>query len=161
MQYSSNIDEITARMEARIMPALEKKVMRTLSGVTKFINTTIHTRVPVWSGQAVRNMIWSVGQPVRTRIEAIAVPQSPGNTSEMSLGAEPRRAANERAAKATYLALRFGRPFGRYYLTNNARDIGLIEDGAAPSANRSRVPAGAFRLTISDAVRLLTSGAFS
>lgn len=157
--YTSNISEVISALRM-IVPQVERDVTKIIRGVCTYINTEIHKRVPVYSGRAVRNMIWSMGTPNDQEIEPIAAPTDPGPTATMAVGQEPRRAANEAAAKETFDRLIFKRPFGTYWLSNNAKDIVLIEYGLAPGEGRQRTPAGAFRLTVADAVALMKAGAF-
>ncbi|MFA9220707.1 MAG: hypothetical protein ACEQSL_05925 [Sediminibacterium sp.] len=92
-------------------------------------------------------MIWSERNPNTIEYEPI------GSGPE----SEARRSVNESAAKATFEKLKFERPWTSYHLSNNAKHIDLIEDGAAPTPERARFPSGAFRLTAADAFARIKS----
>lgn len=146
MPYRSNIRDVTRRMRG-IPTRIEAKLTTKLHAVLHAIDDGVHKRTPVWSGRAVRNMIWTKNIPNGTEFAPIGS-GDPGPTNSMPLGSEPRRPANETAARATLKAIGLKRPFGIYYLTNVARHIGDLEHGKLPSPERSRSPAGMFGVTI-------------
>lgn len=143
----------------RCLAEIEQKFARRVKEVVYFIDRKVHERTPVHSGQAVRNMIWSMGQANSATLPAIETPADPGYTSGMGLGSEPRRGANEAAARESLSALSFKNPFTVYWLSNNSPDIGLIEDGASGLPGKSRAPNGVFAITMADVIAKLKSGA--
>lgn len=133
MTYTSNIDSIIARME-KIPQRIEKKIALLVRQLIIEIDQSVHEKTPVWSGLAVRNMIWTTGQPNRSEFPAI---------KQGSLEGEGRRAANESAARQTRDAvLKFKKPYGVFWLSNAANHIVDLEAGKLPSPQRSRVPPG-------------------
>lgn len=147
MVYRSNIQRVVARMQGEPDRA-RQFVHERLRKMIVWFDGKLHERVPVWSGRAARNMIWSQGSPNATEFE-------PDGTGEYG---ESRRAANQALAQATLTGLTFTGAIGTYYLANHARNIGLIEDGAAPTPERSRTPEGIFRITIADLMLALDKG---
>lgn len=143
--YRSNISQVVrglAQEPAKVVALVQAKLMR----VTSYINKSVHDRTPVWSGLAIRNMIWTMNSPNLAEISAIASgPEGEG-----------RRGANAAAAQATFSALNFRRPFGKYFLSNAAHHIGELEAGQLPSPDRSRVkPGGIFFITHQEVKGLL------
>lgn len=143
--YRSNIAQVTralAREPEKVAALVRAKVIE----VTGYINRKVHDRTPVWSGLAIRNMIWTKDTPNLVEIPAIAAGSE----------GEGRRGANSAAAWATYSALNFARPFGRYVLSNAAHHIVDLEAGLLPTPERSRVPPGGiFFLTYQEALGVL------
>lgn len=158
LKITTNADAFEAFMQ-KALAGVEAKVGERVKEVVTYIDTKLHTRTPVYTGQAVRNMIWSMGTPNNTVFDAIETPPDTGHTSDMALGSEPRRRANEEAAQATLHALNFNKPFSVFYLSNNSPDIGLIEDGSSGLPGKSRAPAGVFAITMAEVVAKLKSGA--
>jgi hypothetical protein len=150
-EFISGLDKIGAGIRAKIAARVKEIVF--------YIDMKAHARTPVFTGQAVRNMIWATGSANGTTHEAIASPPETGHTSMMGLGEEPRRAANTEAARATLLALDFKDPLKAYCLANQSPDIGLIEDGSAGIPGKSRAPSGVFAITIAEVMAKLSSGA--
>ena len=138
---------------------VERRVETILKQVTKRLHETIEKRTPVWSGQAVRNMVWTMGVPNTTEFGAIPGPTGTPGTNDMPLGPEPRRAANREAAAATQKALRFKRPWGTYHLSNNAPHIALLETGMLPTKEKTRSAEGMFFVSFHYVVAMLKAGA--
>jgi len=135
MPYTSNIESVCERME-RIPARIETIVAGQVLKIVYAIDVGVHEKTPVWSGRAIRNMIWSEGTPNRTEFEEI----KSGNVEN-----EGRRSANAAAARQTLNTI-VGRikrnPFGAFYLSNAAKHIYELETGQLPSPERSRVPPG-------------------
>lgn len=107
----------------------------------------IKSLTPVYTGETVRNYIWTMNVPFSGVHEAIDSGPT-GATNSMPLGVEPRRAANEAAAGESLHDLSFGNPFQNYILTNNAPAVGGLELGILPGEPlKSRSPNGMFGLT--------------
>ncbi|RUW56739.1 hypothetical protein [Mesorhizobium sp. M8A.F.Ca.ET.021.01.1.1] len=141
--YTSNIDAIIAKMQG-IEDRIKKHFAKVVSRVVLEIDTSIHPRTPVWSGRAVRNMIWTKGTPN-------AVEHDPIGGGEEGPG---RRGANSAAAHATREALDFSNPFAVYWLTNNARHIEELEAGLLPYPGKHPVD-GMFGITYAEVVAKL------
>jgi hypothetical protein len=128
--------------------ALERKFAQNIEQLVHEIDHHIKALTPVNTGQAVRNYIWSVGNPNSLVFDAIDN-GPPGRTNQMALGTEPRRAVNEDAAADSLNSLNLmGNPFGVIYLTNNSPDIVGLEMGILPGPPfKSRSPRGMFGVT--------------
>lgn len=141
MGYTSNIPEITIRM-ARIPAEIDKRILRIVKKAIMAIDRGVHDKTPVWSGLAIRNMIWSEGQPNTVEYPEIKI----GKVEN-----EGRRDANAAAARRSLSALNFRNPYSVWYLSNASHHIAELEAGQLPSPERSRVPPGGmFGLTYSD-----------
>ncbi|QIV65819.1 hypothetical protein Cp1R7AA1_215 [Mesorhizobium phage Cp1R7A-A1] len=141
--FTSNIDAIIAQMQG-IEDRIKKHVAKIVSRVVLEIDTAIHPRTPVWSGRAIRNMIWTKGAPNTTEY-------SPIGSGEAG---ENRRGPNSAAAHATREALDFSNPFAVYWLTNNAHHIEELEAGNLPYPGKH--PAGGmFGITYAEVVAKL------
>lgn len=109
-------------------------------------DTMLKALTPVWSGQAVRNYIWTTDIPFAGVYEAIDSGPT-GHTNSMPLGAEPRRPANEAAAAESLVAVNIGNPFQNFICRNNSPDIEGLELGLLPEPPlKSRSPNGMFVL---------------
>lgn len=126
----------------------ERKFALNLDALVRDIDDHIKALTPVNTGQAVRNYIWSVGQPNSVVYEAIDN-GPPGPTNSMTLGSEPRRGPNEAAAARSLGTLGIAaNPFAVIYLTNLSPDIEGLELGLLPGPPlRSRSPSGMFGIT--------------
>lgn len=143
--YRSNIPQISREL-AKEPDKVADLVRAKLMMVTTYINKSVQERTPVWSGLAIRNMVWTMNAPNLAEIPAI----------ESGPEGEGRRGANAAAAQATFSALNFKRPFGRYFLSNAAHHIAELEAGQLPTPERSRVqPGGIFFITHQEVVGLL------
>ena len=143
--YSSNIKAVVSalnREPEKVAAFVRNKIMQ----ITTYINMNVHERTPVWSGLALRNMIWSTDRPNLSEHAAI----------ESGPEGEGRRGANAAAAMLTFTTMRVARPFGKYILSNSAHHIEDLEAGLLPSPDRSRVaPGGIFFITFQEALGLL------
>lgn len=142
MPYSSNIEQVIARMQ-QLPKKIDAKMARLVKALVMKIDTSVHDKTPVWSGLAVRNMIWTTGRPNTTEFEEI---------KQGSIENEGRRNANAAAARQTRDAvLNFKKPYGIWYLSNASEHIFDLEAGKLPSPDRSRVPPGGmFGLTYAE-----------
>lgn len=135
---------------AAALASIDALEARFATNVARLVHDTDHyikSKTPVYTGQAVRNYIWTMGAGSSTVLSAIDNGPT-GHTNNMALGTEPRRAPNEAAAASTLASLDFANPFHAYVLTNNSPDIGGLEEGALPGAPlRPRSPNGMFNLT--------------
>lgn len=117
---------------------------RNITTIIREADQHLKELTPVHSGQAVRNMIWTVGAPNQIVFQAIDNGPT-GQTNSMALGQEPRRMPNEQAAAETLMALNFANPFQAFYLSNLSPDIGGLELGILPGPPmKSRSPNGMF-----------------
>lgn len=144
MGYTSNIDEIIAAL-GQTPDKIRRKVGRIVVSTIRRIDTGVHQKTPVWSGKAIRNMIWTKGAPNATEFEEIKV----GDVEN-----EGRRPANAGAARQSLdrvVQEAQRKPFGEFWLSNCASHILELEAGKLPSPERSRVPPGGmFGLTYAE-----------
>lgn len=129
------------------MANMERHVSVKIMTLCGEIDEYIKSITPVYSGQSVRNYIWTTNSPYSGVLDAIDNGPT-GKTNSMPLGVEPRREANEEAAAASLLGIDFSNPFQTFILTNNAPQIGGLELGLLPGPPlKSRSPSGMFGLT--------------
>ena len=125
---------------------LRQRAAANIETLCNEIDEHIKSLTPVHTGQAVRNYIWTIGQPFTGVYEAIDNGPT-GHTNSMPLGSEPRRGVNEDAAARSLTSLNFTNPFATIYLTNNSPDIEGLELGLLPGPPlSSRSPSGMFGL---------------
>jgi len=133
MPYTSNIDQVIARMQ-HIPRKIDAKVARIIRQLVMTIDISVHEKTPVWSGLAIRNMIWTMNKPNTHEFEEIKIGTVEG---------EGRRDANAAAARQTRdEVLKFKKPYGVWYLSNASKHIFDLEAGKLPTPDRSRVPPG-------------------
>ena len=136
MGYKSNIQQVTARMQRDIPRQINRRVAMIVKRLIMEIDISVHEKTPVWSGSAIRNMIWSRDRENTTEYPEIKVGEVTG---------EGRRSANASAARQTRDALLQSidaKPFGVFFLSNASKHIFDLEAGKLPSPDRSRVPPG-------------------
>ena len=155
MSVRSNHRQVEAKVR-KSMDGFRARFAAGMKDLCEEVDETIKSHTPVWSGKAVRNYNWSVGQPDTTVHEAIDN-GPPGPTNSMPLGSEPRREVNERAARESLMSLDFSNPFQSFILTNAADDIEGLEYGLLPTPEKSRSPNGMFGLTQNYAAEFLRS----
>lgn len=125
---------------------LEARATKNIAALIEDVDAHIKSLTPVWSGQAVRNYIWTVNTAYGGVLEAIDNGPT-GPTNSMTLGTEPRRGINEDAAAQSLGSLNLGKPFQTFILTNNSPDIEGLEFGRFPTPPlKSRSPNGMFGL---------------
>lgn len=127
---------------------LEQRFTKNVAALIEEIDHHIKALTPVYTGQAVRNYIWTRGVPNTVVYQPINNGPT-GRTNSMALGSEPRRAPNEDAAADSLASLNLeSDPFGTIYLTNLSPDIVGLELGTLPGPPlKSRSPRGMFGIT--------------
>lgn len=135
----------------------ERIIRKQVKSLVYYAHHHITDRTPVWSGQSVRNWVWSLDQAYTTTLEAIDNGPT-GQTSTMPLGSEPRRGPNQASSDATFEALSYSNPFRAYWLSNNAPDIIKLEYGQLPTPTASRNSAGMLRVTVQELLARLKTG---
>ena len=126
---------------------LQRNYTKRLKLAIDMVTDRVLSRTPVYTGRTVRNWRWTMDAPFGGVLPAIGSGQ-PGQTSGMALGSEPRRGPNQADAKATKDTLSLGRPWRKFFLTNNAPNVGALEAGVAPDAQRSRAPSGMLGISL-------------
>lgn len=143
MNFSSNIDAVIAALR-KVPKNVERRFSKIIQRTVIQIDESIHERTPVWSGRAIRNMIWQKGSPNSIEFEPIGAGEE----------GEGRRGANSAAARSSREALDFKNPFDIYYLSNNARHIVELEAGLLPYPGKH--PAGGmFGMTYAEVITKL------
>ena len=133
MTYKSNIADIIARLE-KVPARIDRRVASLVKRLIMTIDISLHEKPPVWSGLAIRNMIWTTGQPNTTEYPEI----KSGEVTD-----EGRRAANAAAARRSRdMVMKINNPYGVWYLSNASKHIFELEAGRLPTPERSRVPSG-------------------
>lgn len=129
-----------------------------LSFALQFVHDGVTSKTPVFTGQSLRNWVWSTGQPHSGgQMDALGS-MAPGQTSKMRLGTEPRRPVNQAAVDASLRGLNTKNPYQSFWLSNNSETIRDLEYGLLPSAERSRSPAGMVRVTMQNLMLALEGG---
>ena len=116
---------------------------------------------PVYTGRTLANYRWSIGAPIEQRRAAIATPLLPGKTSNLSIGAEPRRAANQALIDAEFKEVirqisRDRNPYQKIFLTNNLPNFTDVEYGSY--RENARTPAGGMVRRGEAKIRLIIKG---
>jgi hypothetical protein len=101
---------------------------------------------PVYTGRTLVNFRWSVGGPITSTRGAVAEPALPGKTSDLTLGKEPRRAANTLVVEEEFQGVLSSvreNPYQQIFLMNNRPNFSDVEFGTyARAGHRSRTPPG-------------------
>lgn len=138
-----------ARLLAGVKALEKEAVVITQKGAREAMRSMM-SATPVWSGETVRNYVWAKGKrPSGGTKEPIGT-GDPGPTNSMSLGAEPRRGANEGAAKQEMEAAISGDKLVSLFATNTiaASKWDLVDNGSIPGGpgQRRRGPGGVSKL---------------
>lgn len=117
---------------------------RLILGLTQFHAALMDT--PVYTGRTLVNFRWNIGSPALGTRAAVKRPALPGKTSNLSIGSEPRRAANTSLINEEFavvlLAVRTN-PFQDIFLNNNLEHFSDVEYGVyAREGKDSRTPPG-------------------
>ena len=143
--------------KAKILP--DELIQMKLNFALPFVHQEVTSKTPVWSGQALRNWVWSVGQPnTSPAMEALGT-IAKGPTNSMPLGVEPRRPINQAAADASFAQISTRNPYQQFWLSNNSPDIMGLEYGELPTRASSRSPRGMVRVTVQNLMLALEGGA--
>lgn len=157
--FSSNSTQFIDKLNA-YFPKWKKDFAKRLERAARYSHKTLMSKTPVHEGTTVRNYILTMHTPsstVYSPIESGPV----GRTNEMPLGAEPRRAANERAAEGSLSNLKIDpkNPFVKIYISNNSDSVAGLELGELPGAPfKSRSPSGMFGITMEQLLSKLNGG---
>lgn len=141
---------------------LKKRVVeRLVAGLKEFQEAILQT--PVYSGKTLINYRWSVGSPVSELRQPIKSPALPGKTSDLALGEEPRRSAQEdilQAEFATLIAAVKSNPYQNVFLRNNTPYFQLVEYGsyARNEGQVNRTPPGGMTRRGETALRVSMEG---
>jgi hypothetical protein len=139
----------------------EKLIRMKLNYALPFVHEEVTSKTPVWTGESLRNWVWSMDAPNSSAPKPALGSMPPGPTNSMPLGSEPRRPVNQAAVDASFAALSTRDPFRQYWFSNNSRNIEELEYGQLPTASRSRNPKGMVRVTVQSLMLALEGGAKS
>lgn len=124
----SNWDRLGQKYLAEAKRHVVTKAVRAVEAMQKSILQT-----PVYTGKTLINYHWSVGTPVEMIRRPVLNPRLPGQTSDLPLGSEPRRQAQEVVVEYEFSrvvdAIRAD-PFRHFYLTNTAPGFLAVEYGS-------------------------------
>lgn len=142
MQFTG-IEAEMARLRAEVAK-LEKDAVERVKQITRALVEELFKNTPVWSGETVRNYSVGAGRRPTGGARGAIGSGPPGPTSQMALGTEPRRGANESAARAEVAtALTFNKLVSTYVTNRVAADKwDLVDNGSAPTRERARYPGG-------------------
>ena len=118
--------------------------VRLVTGLREF-HRAISENTPVYTGRTLVNYRWSLGAAIDVRRAAVRTPALPGTTSDLGLGNEPRRAANQAIIDAEFEEVvrsiqKSRNPFVKVFLTNNVPNFDQIEYGTY--SDEARTPPG-------------------
>jgi len=159
MIFSSNAQSFIA--SNKFFEKIPRIVLtKTLRAVTKVVHRSLLAKTPVYTGETVRNYILTMDSPHGGVVFPPIGIQDTGPTNSMSLGTEPRRAANEAASLATQGNLNLSDPFKKIFISNASPAVAGLEMGLLPPPPlRSRSPQGMFAITLMEVSARLSSGA--
>lgn len=143
--------------KAKLLP--DELIRMKLNYALPFVHKEVTSKTPVWSGAALRNWVWTTGQPYNGPAMPALGSMEPGATNSMPLGAEPRRPINQAAADASFGQISTRNPYQQFWLANNDPDIMDLEYGKLPTPARSRSPRGMVRVTVQNLMLALEGGA--
>lgn len=154
-QQNQELERVRRRVQSRAKQVLARQVKAMVYDMHFFLLS----RTPVYSGYAIANIQWSMDRPAPGAVSAnLSGPT--GKTSQMALGPEPRRDANESIATGSLLALDFSDPFRRIYVTNNAPYFDMVEEGTygEVTGTAERTPEGGIFRAAADYIRARHGG---
>lgn len=154
----SGVDKEKARLRAALKKFEQTAVEEVKAGARVFMGALLDNTV-VWEGDVIRNFVWArrgYGGGRRTPIGGRGTGSSayrkqvdPGPTGKMGTppAGEPRRAPNEAAARADMEAVLGGmKTLDNLFVNNTSDHADLVDNGSAPTPERSRHPGGVTRL---------------
>ena len=146
------------RLEAEIT-RLEKEAVADVKVAAITVVKAMHSRTPVWTGEAVRNFTVGIGS--RNNSKAPGGPQPPPGSTPKGLGGEQNRASMESGSlSAANSALNKLKDLDKNVIVSNTVDAAkwdLLDNGSAPTRERARNPGGISALAIQGARAKLTN----
>lgn len=157
--FKSNIPQFKDQLND-YFPKWKKDFTKRLDRIARYTHKTLMAKTPVHEGTTVRNYILSLNSPSSTVYSPIEAGPT-GQTNNLPLGVEPRRAANERAAESSLsnLTINPEHPFIKIYISNNSDSVSGLEAGELPGEPyASRSPSGMFGITLEQLLARLDAG---
>jgi hypothetical protein len=140
-QQKQELEKARQRVQSNVKRSLARLVKR----MTYDAHAYLLSHTPVYSGTAVANFQWSMDAPRKGLIRAASHPTGGlGVTSQLSLGQEPARLANEAIATESLNRIDFSDPFRKIYIVNNVSYFPELEYGTYSEDSRTP-PGGIFR----------------
>lgn len=138
----ANVDAYIAKMRQGLAD-FEKECIEVTKNAARVVTREMMDRTPVWSGRTVRNFQWGVGSAPGGEIEPSGSTSRQQPTNSLGLGSEPNRGANEAAALAEMESVLSGvTKLSNLVCSNNSKAWDLVDNGSAPTPDRSRNPGG-------------------
>jgi len=151
----SGVDAEIARLFQAVKD-LEQEAIKEVQAATVVVVRECMKNTPVWEGEVVRNYTAGVGDAASGGAKPPIGGVDPGPTSNMAMGAEPRRPANEAAAlgevRAAVAAMR---TLENVTIGNSSDNFNRADSGAAPTPQTARNPGGIVRPALSSARGIL------
>lgn len=158
MLEMTGLDKFLAGLqEAKKLP--DNLIRMKLNFALPFIHEEITSKTPVWTGESLRNWVWSTAEPNTAPPQPALGSMPPGPTNSMALGAEPRRPVNQAAVDASFAKLNLRNPYQQFWFSNNSPDIIDLEYGKLPTPGTSRSSKGMVRVTVQNLILALEGGA--
>jgi hypothetical protein len=110
---------------------LEEEAVEDLKITTRFLMEELFARTPVFEGTTIRNYKVGINGFASGFSNAIGG-EKPGPTNSMALGDEPRRPANEGAARAAMESALTFKKLVNVFINNSAPNAALVDAGQAP-----------------------------
>lgn len=130
----------------------EGDVIEAVRETARVITTELMARTPVWSGQTLRNFVWYAWGAAGG---AGAIKDAEGSgkygvTSQMAIGEEPMRGANEAAVLEDMESVLQGyTKLGRSLVVQNfSENWDRVDNGSAPTPDTARNPGGVSILAV-------------
>lgn len=133
----TGIDAEMKRLK-NIISEFEEDAVKDVKDTAMFLLEQLFSRTPVWEGTTVRNYNVAIGGFSSAFAQAVGGVE-PGPTNLLPLGAEPRRAANEAAARGAAQAALTFKELRDVFISNSSPHADLIDMGDAPGGSNQRV----------------------
>lgn len=153
MMKVTGTDAWLKQLENEVDKFEKEQCVPEMRNATRALMEALFSRTPVWSGESVRNYAVGIGtMPAGGSKGQIGPKPPPRPTSEMALGEEDNRPANESAARSDMNATlsRYHKIDKPIVVTNliAAKKWDLIDNGNAPFPGMGRNPGGVSKLAV-------------
>lgn len=150
MQFAGAEAEIQRLKEE--LREFERKAIMETQRAARVVMMELFGHTPVWEGTVIRNYVWTMGGGAAGGEKPALGAGDPGPTGSMPLGAEPRRGANEEAARGDMESVLGGmKRLTSLRVTNTAAHFDLVDNGSAPTSDRARNPGGVMKVSEANA----------
>lgn len=131
----SNWDRLGQKYAEEARRVVTTKLLAALDAMQESILQT-----PVYTGRTLVNYHWSVGSPVEQFRRPVPRPKLPGKTSDLPIGAEPRREAQQIIVEFEFAQARDAaqkNPYQHFFLTNTSPNFLDVEYGTYRAGART------------------------